>query len=86
MLFSFKIKKPNDIDKTLENLKKRVTEYGGKMKGNTEKGAIAYNGVEGKYVVGETAIVIKIMRKPSFLVPNVLIENEIRNIFNEVKV
>jgi len=84
MSFSFYIERPADVPATLERLKEYIAQHGGKMYGDDARGAIFINGGEGVYIVQEDSIKIIVSKKPSILIPNRLVENEIRKIFKEV--
>ena len=84
MKFSFKIDKPKDIKATFENLRKKITSHGGRLEGDNTGGFISSNGVEGEYLVEADFIEITILKKASPLIPNRIIENEIRSIFKKI--
>ena len=80
----FLIDKPKDIKTVFENLQKKIASNGGKLSGDEASGIISSNGVEGKYIVGADSIEITITKKASPLIPNRIIENEIRSIFKKI--
>jgi len=84
MAFTFYIEKPADVPATLEKLKEHVAQNKGKIYGDNTRGAIFINGGEGVYIVQEASIKIIVSKKPSALIPNRMVENEIRKIFREV--
>ena len=86
IIFSFSIAKPQNMQATLENLKQKATAHGGSVDGDETSGIIKQSGVEGRYTVNENAIEIVVLKKPSVLLPNRVIESEIRKIFREVAV
>ena len=83
-MFSFYIKRPEDIMATLRNVEYKVTSSGGKFSGDTVSGAFANakKDVIGKYLVGDEAIKITITRKP-FIYPNSAVEGRIREYFSQ---
>ena len=83
-MFSFYIKRPDDIMATLRNVEYKVTSSGGRFAGDTMSGAFANSkgDVMGKYLVGEDAIKITITRKP-FIYPNSAVEGRIREYFSQ---
>ena len=84
MLFTFKLEKPDNIKLTLERLKAKLAATGGKLSGNEKEGTISAGGAEGKYIVEDHAIRIVVTKKPLAIIPNRLIEKEIRDIFREI--
>ena len=84
IVFSFKIDKPDDIKSTFSKLKEELAPMGGKVEGDEKKGFIAVLGAEGGYEVAEDYILITITKKPSILLPNRLIEKEIRSTFEKI--
>ena len=84
MPFTFKLDKPRDMQATFERLKARLATTGGLLTGNEEEGFISVEGVEGRYVVEENAIKVTITKKPVAIIPNRLIEKEIRGVFREM--
>ena len=85
MSHTFKLDKPGNITATFERLKQKLSTIGGKLTGNEEEGTILVEGVEGRYVVESDVIKITITRKPASIIPNRLIENQIRSIFQEIR-
>lgn len=86
ILFEFTLKKPQNTKATLENLKAKLKSKGGTLTGNEQSGTIESNGTKGNYECIETSIKISVIKKPSPLIPNKLVENEIRNIFRQISV
>ena len=84
MLFSFKIPVPQDIGTTLKNLQKKIAQHRGNFSGDKSSGFISASGIEGKYIVHEKDIEVIVLKKLLPLIPNRIIEREIRNIFNSV--
>ena len=84
MDFSFKIDKPSNMADVLKNLKTLIESESGVHWGNEDKGIIAVGGVEGVYEAFADYILITIVKKP-VLVPNKLIEKEIRKYFKNIK-
>jgi len=82
--YSFKIDKPKDMKTTFENLRKKIASHGGKLDGDDASGFISSNGVEGKYIVKAECIEITILKKALPLIPNRMVEKEIRNIFKDI--
>lgn len=85
MIFSFKVNSPGDIIATLENLQKKLAQHKGKFNGDEKGGFISSNGIDGQYIVKENTIEITVLKKP-LLIPNKVIEKEIKKIFTEVSV
>ena len=84
MRFSFKIDKPMDMKSTYSQLRKTIESEGGSLTGDEVRGCITLLGVEGEYEVDASHIVVTITKKPSPLLPNRLIENEIRKHFKDL--
>ncbi|GHU38129.1 hypothetical protein FACS1894105_11520 [Clostridia bacterium] len=88
MSFSFQVNKPNNIKATLAAVKAEVENYPrGSLTGNEIRGYIVTtDGVEGEYVVSDSNVTITITKKPLSIIPNKLIENEVRKLWNVLAV
>ncbi|MCL2215701.1 MAG: hypothetical protein FWB91_01645 [Defluviitaleaceae bacterium] len=84
-LFSFKIDKPQDIGVAFGKLKEELKTLNGKLDGDEQRGLITVLGTEGEYEVHEDYILITITKKLSPLLPNKVIEKEIREKLKEVQ-
>ena len=84
MSFSFRIENPKNISAALKRLGDRLGQHNGKLSGDDVKGYITLNGFEGNYAVGSQAIELTVYKKPLPFIPNAMIENEIRKIFQEI--
>ena len=82
MIFSFKIDKPKDMKSTYVKLKHELESAGGTLAGDESNGRITLMGIEGEYETDVSHIIITITKKPP-LIPNRLIENEVRRFFND---
>jgi hypothetical protein len=82
--FTFNIKKPEDIKSTFKKLKQRIEKYKGRLTGDDVSGSIFSDGVEGSYAVKADFIEITVHKKPLPIIPNIVVENEIRKIFLEI--
>ena len=80
LLFSFTIDLPRNTLQALENVRLGFEEEGGVFYGDEYGGYFRGNGITGNYVVGEN-VTFYIFAKP-FIIPNSLIEREIRNYFS----
>jgi len=80
----FALPRPNDTIAVFEKLKDKLAATGGKLTGNESEGTISVNGTQGRYVVEPDAIQITVTKKPSSLIPNKLVEKEIRAVFREI--
>jgi len=85
MLFSFKIDKPTDIKSTFARLKEELESMNGRLEGDEQKGFISVLGTEGGYEVRDNYILITVTKKLSPLIPNKLIEKEIRGNFEKIR-
>jgi hypothetical protein len=79
LLHSFTINLPRNILQALEAVRVGFEEDGGFFYGNEYGGYFRSNGIRGNYIVGEI-VTFYIFEKP-FIIPNSLIEREIRNYF-----
>jgi len=84
MAYTFNLTKPDNIKLTLERLKTRLAATKGKLTGDEEEGTISAEGFEGKYMVEADTIEITITKKPLSMLPNKLLEKQIRGIFKEI--
>ena len=84
MLYSFSIKKPDNIQAVFQNLKELAEKYKAIITGDETSGDVAVSGVKGSYTVEEDVIFIKINKK-TLPIPNRIIEKEIRAIFQEAQ-
>jgi hypothetical protein len=76
---SFTIDLPRNIPQAIEAVRIGIEGKGGSFYGNEYGGYFRNSGVMGNYVVGER-VTFYIFEKP-FIIPNSLIEREIRNYF-----
>jgi hypothetical protein len=84
ILFEFALRRPENLSATLRNLKYEIEKKDGKFYGNEAVGTIQLSGVEGLYETCEDSIKILITKKPSPIIPNKLVENEIRKIYERI--
>ncbi|MCL2572543.1 MAG: hypothetical protein FWE11_09085 [Defluviitaleaceae bacterium] len=84
MPFSFLLDKPRNISATFEKLKQQLSAFGGKLTGDEKEGFISLQGVEGNYVVGTDSVKITVTKKPLSILPNKVVENQIRAIFHSI--
>ena len=82
VLFSFTIKKPNDIATTFKKVKAYAEKYKATFEGTETAGEVLFNGVKGNYAIENDVIRINILKK-KLPIPNRIIENEIRALFKE---
>jgi len=82
-MFSFYIKKPDDITAALKNVDYKIRTSGGIFSGNEQAGSFANakRDVAGNYSVGDNNIKITIIKKP-FIYPDSAVENRIREYFS----
>ncbi|MCL2839189.1 MAG: hypothetical protein FWE05_00315 [Defluviitaleaceae bacterium] len=81
MSFSFKVAKPADVKYTFGKFQEELAAYNGKLVGDESKGVITVLGTEGRYEVFADYIQIVITKKLSPLIPDKIIEKEIRERF-----
>ncbi|MCL2404871.1 MAG: hypothetical protein FWC92_04905 [Defluviitaleaceae bacterium] len=84
MPFTFILEKPSNINASFERLKTKLSAMGGRLTGNEKTGYITINGAEGQYNVEPEHIKVTITKKPAPIIPNVLIEKQVRSIFTEI--
>ena len=84
MLFSFKIDKPVNMEVAFGKVKEELGSLGGRLDGDEEKGFISVLGTEGTYAVHVDCIEIVVLKKMSPLIPNRMIEKEIRGAFERL--
>jgi len=77
--FSFEINKPGNITQTIQFVRTSIESKGGVFQGNEQQGSFKANGIAGQYRISEK-VNVTITEKPA-LVPNLLIEREVRNYF-----
>jgi hypothetical protein len=77
--FNFSFEKPENITQTIQMVRNGIEGKGGKFTGNEQRGNFQANGIAGQYRVSEK-VNVTITEKP-FLIPNSLIEREIKNYF-----
>lgn len=65
-------------------LKAGCKKYKGYLRGDEKNGEISSDGVVGTYEVNSDSVKITITKKPLAVIPNFVIEKEIRAIFNEI--
>ena len=85
MSFSFKVNKPKDLRKTLEDVRNKVKEHKGSFVGNEKEGKVSVRGVKGMYVVAENAVEIAITEKP-FYWPEFIIKSYIVDTFKKCSI
>ena len=81
MAFSFEIKKPENISKTLSAVERTVRDGGGFFSGNEQNGYFSGKGVDGRYSVGDN-ITITVLKKP-ILASNYMVQSAITDYFTQ---
>jgi len=82
MAFSVSIKKPNDLVKTLANVKQEVNKHNGSLDGDSKGGSIFISGVHGKYVINDASIDIVVTENKSGY-PDFLVKQAIKSTFKK---
>jgi len=77
--FTFAFDKPGNITQTIQIVRSGIESKGGVFQGNEQQGAFKASGIEGQYRVSEK-VNVTITDKP-VLIPNSLIEREVKNYF-----
>jgi len=77
--FNFSFAKPQNISQVIETVRSGIVRKGGTFSGDEQKGNFKANGITGQYKVSNI-VNVTIQEKP-FVIPNSLIENEIKNYF-----
>lgn len=84
MASSFTVEKPKDFSAAFGKMRAFAEQQGDagiKLDGDESKGTLCAYGVEGDYVTGADSIEITIRKKPA-LIPQRMIENEIKKAFS----
>jgi hypothetical protein len=79
--FSFNFNRPGNLPQAVQSVRSKIEEKGGTFTGNEQQGSFQANGITGQYRVS-TQVSVTISEKP-FMIPNSLIEREVRNYFGE---
>ena len=81
-MFSFDIKKPDDITAALKSVEHKITSSGGAFTGNEQSGSFSNSkgDVAGRYFIEANGIKIMIIKKP-FIYPDSAVESRIREYF-----
>jgi len=77
--FNFSFAIPQNIAQAVQTIRSSILEKGGVFTGNEQQGNFRANGIAGQYQVTDV-VNVTISEKP-FVIPNSLIENEVRNYF-----
>jgi len=77
--FNFSFAKPQDISQAIQTVQTGIKNKGGIFSGDEQQGSFKANGIAGQYKVSDK-VNVTISEKP-FVVPNSLIENEVKNYF-----
>lgn len=79
MGFNFSIEKPRNISQAVQSVRSGIENKGGTFSGNEQQGTFQASGITGQYNVGDR-VTVSISEKP-VLIPNALIEREVKNYF-----
>ena len=77
--FNFSFAKPQNITQAVQTVRGSILEKGGTFNGNEQQGNFRSSGITGQYRVTDV-VNVTILEKP-FIIPNSLIENEVKNYF-----
>jgi len=77
--FNFSFSKPQDISGAIQTVQANIKNRGGTFTGDERQGSFSASGIAGRYRVLDK-VDVTISEKP-FVVPNSLIENEVKNFF-----
>jgi hypothetical protein len=77
--FSFTIDKPRNMDQAVQAVRSGIKAKGGTFEGNEQQGNFRASGITGQYNVSDR-VSVNINEKPA-LIPNSLIEKEVRSYF-----
>jgi len=78
--YNFSFTKPQNISQAIETVQTRIKNKGGTFSGDERQGSFKASGIAGQYTVSDR-VDVTIMEKP-FVVPNSLIENEVKKFFD----
>ncbi|MDR2970815.1 MAG: DUF4384 domain-containing protein [Bacteroidales bacterium] len=79
--FTFSFSKPENISQAVQSVRSGIVSNGGTFSGNNQQGNFQASGITGQYRVADM-VNVTITEKP-FLVPNSLIEREVKGFFGE---
>jgi len=77
--FNFSFAKPQNISQAIQTVRGSIESKGGTFTGNEQQGNFKASGIAGRYSVSDK-VDVTISEKP-FVIPNSLIENEVKNFF-----
>jgi hypothetical protein len=77
--FEFSFAKPQNITQAIETVRSGIESKGGIFNGDEQQGNFKASGIAGQYIVSDL-VNVTISEKP-FVVPNLLIANEVKNFF-----
>jgi hypothetical protein len=77
--YNFSFSKPQNISHAVQTVQTGIKSKGGTFTGNEQQGSFRASGIAGQYKVADR-VEVTISEKP-FVVPNSLIENEVKNYF-----
>jgi len=77
--FSFSIDKPRNMSQAVQAVRSGILSKGGTFEGNEQQGNFRASGITGQYNVADR-VAVNINEKPA-LIPNSMIEKEVRNYF-----
>jgi len=77
--YNFSFAKPQNISQALQTVQTGIKSKGGTFSGDEQQGSFKASGIAGQYRVSDK-VDVTISEKP-FVVPNSLIENEVKNFF-----
>jgi predicted small secreted protein len=77
--YNFSFAKPQNISQAIQAVRSGIEKKGGTFNGNEQQGNFRASGITGQYRISDR-VDVTISEKP-FIVPNSLIENEVKNFF-----
>jgi hypothetical protein len=77
--FNFTFARPQNISQAVQTVRSSILEKGGTFTGNEQQGTFSSSGITGQYRVNNV-VSVTITEKP-FVIPNFLIESEVKNYF-----
>ena len=78
--FNFTIDRPRNMTQAVQAVRNGIESKGGTFSGNERQGSFSVSGIAGRYNV-EDQVSVNIIEKP-FLIPNSMIEREVRSYFS----
>jgi hypothetical protein len=77
--FTFSFDRPRNLDQAIQAVRSGIADKGGSFSGDERQGSFRVSGIAGQYQITDR-VSVNIIEKP-FVIPNQIIEREVRNYF-----